>query len=409
MGYVKKAIGIIVALVALVLGGAWFSMDEDARAFLAQRQTDPNVLFWSIEERDAGFRVLDGFPVLAGARTIAAGEETLDLPQGDALEIPTDVAAFMDSQRSSALVIVHKGKVVFEDYGLDLSAEGKWTSFSVAKSLTSTLVGAAIADGAIESIDDPVTKYIADLKGSAYDDVSVQQLLTMTSGVQWNEDYGDPNSDVAKFNNHTPQEGMDTTVSYMRDLPREAPAGEKWVYKTGETNLIGILVSEATGKPLADYLSEKVWAPFGMQQDATWLLNNSDNEISGCCIQAATRDMARFGLFMIGGGVVDGTAVLPEGWIEAATTKHAEIGSPGQGYGYQWWTYDDGTYAAQGIFGQGIFIDPERDLVIASNANWPSATPQEQATERLNFYRTVQGAIDALEGPEESPDESEAA
>lgn len=398
----KKAIGIIVALVALVLGGAWFSMDEDARAFLAQGQTDPNVLFWSIEERDAGFRVLDGFPVLAGARTIAAGDETLNLPQGDALEIPTDVAAFMDSQRSSALVIVHRGKVVFEDYGLDFSSEGKWTSFSVAKSLTSTLVGAAIADGSIESIDDPVTKHITDLKGSAYDDVSVQQLLTMTSGVQWNEDYGDPNSDVAKFNNHTPQEGMDTTVSYMRDLPREAPAGEKWVYKTGETNLIGILVSEATGKPLSEYLSEKIWAPFGMQQDATWLLNNANNEISGCCIQAATRDMARFGLFMLGGGQVDGSAVLPEGWIEAATTKQAEIGSPGQGYGYQWWTYDDGSYAAQGIFGQGIFIDPARDLVIASNANWPSATPQEQSSERLQFYRTVQGAIDALENPEES-------
>ena len=384
-------------------------MDEDARAFLAKGQTDPNVLFWSIEERDAGFRVLDGFPMLAGARTIAAGEETLELPQGDPLEIPTDVAAFMDSQRSSALVIVHEGKVVFEDYGLDFSADGKWTSFSVAKSLTSTLVGAAIADGSIESIEDPVTKYIADLKGSAYDDVSVQQLLTMTSGVQWNEDYGDPNSDVAKFNNHTPQQGMDTTVSYMRDLPREAPAGEKWVYKTGETNLIGILVSEATGKPLADYLSEKVWVPFGMQQDATWLLNNSDNEISGCCIQAATRDMARFGLFMIGGGVAGGEAVLPEGWIEAATTKQAEIGSPGQGYGYQWWTYDDGTYAAQGIFGQGIFIDPARDLVIASNANWPSATPQEQGAERLNFYRTVQGAIDALEGAEEDSEEREAA
>ena len=398
----KKAIGIIVALVALVLGGAWFSMDEDARAFLAQGQTDPNVLFWSIEERDAGFRVLDGFPVLAGARTIAAGDETLNLPQGDALEIPTDVAAFMDSQRSSALVIVHKGKVVFEDYGLDFSSEGKWTSFSVAKSLTSTLVGAAIADGSIESIDDPVTKYITDLKGSAYDDVSVQQILTMTSGVQWNEDYGDPNSDVAKFNNHTPQEGMDTTVSYMRDLPREAPAGEKWVYKTGETNLIGILVSEATGKPLSEYLSEKIWAPFGMQQDATWLLNNANNEISGCCIQAATRDMARFGLFMLGGGQVDGSAVLPEGWIEAATTKQAEIGSAGQGYGYQWWTYDDGSYAAQGIFGQGIFIDPARNLVIASNANWPSATPQEQSSERLQFYRTVQGAIDALENPEES-------
>ncbi|MEM1051914.1 MAG: serine hydrolase [Pseudomonadota bacterium] len=391
----------------LGIGGVWLSLDKDVRSFVAMGQTDPNVLFWSVEERDAGFRVLDGFPMLAGARTIAAGEETLALPTGEPLEIPTDVASYMADQRASALVIVHKGQVVFEEYGLDFSAEGKWTSFSVAKSLTSTLVGAAIADGAIASIDDPVTRYIADLKGSAYDDVSVGQLLTMTSGVAWNEDYGDPNSDVAKFNNHQPEAGMDTTVSYMRSLPREAPAGEKWVYKTGETNLIGILVSEATGKPLAEYLSEKIWAPFGMQQDATWLLNNSDNEISGCCIQAATRDMARFGLFMLGGGVVDGTPVLPEGWINAATTKQAEIGAPGEGYGYQWWTYDDGTYAAQGIFGQGIFIDPARDLVIASNANWPSAVPQDQDAQRQEFYRVVQGAVDALEGESDESDEQD--
>ena len=403
----KKILVIIIVLLVAVVGGIWFSLDKDARSFLAMGQTDPNVLFWSVEERDAGFRVLDGFPMLAGARTIGAGGETLELPEGEPLDIPTDVASYMADQRSSALVIVHKGKIVFEEYGLDFSAEGKWTSFSVAKSLTSTLVGAAIADGAIESLDDPVTKYIADLKGSAYDDVSVAQLLTMTSGVQWNEDYGDPNSDVARFNNHQPEEGMDTTVSYMRSLPREAPAGEKWVYKTGETNLIGILVSEATGKPLAEYLSEKIWAPFGMQQDATWLLNNSNNEISGCCIQAATRDMARFGLFMLGGGVAGGEPVLPEGWIAAATTKQAEIGSPGEGYGYQWWTYDEGSYAAQGIFGQGIFIDPARELVIASNANWPSALPAAQDAQRQEFYRIVQTAVDALSGEGEEGTQQE--
>ncbi|WP_298304770.1 serine hydrolase [uncultured Erythrobacter sp.] len=385
----KKAVLVIVGLVAIGLGGAWFSLDEDARAFLAKGQTDPNVLFWSIEERDAGFRVLDGFPVLAGARTIAAGDERLELPKGDPLPLDIDVTDYMANQRSAALVIVHKGNVVLEEYGLDFTADAKWTSFSVAKSLTSTLVGAAIADGAIRSVDDPVTDYIVDLKGSAYDDVSVAQLLTMTSGVAWNEDYGDPNSDVAQFNNHQPEEGMDTTVSYMRSLPREAPSGEKWVYKTGETNLIGILVSEATGKSLADYLSEKIWAPFGMQQDATWLLNNAGNEISGCCIQAATRDMARFGLFMLGGGRVNGKAILPENWIAAATTKQAEIGTPGEGYGYQWWTYGDGAYAAQGIFGQGIFIDEARDLIIASNANWPSAVPTEQDAQRLEFYRAV--------------------
>jgi CubicO group peptidase (beta-lactamase class C family) len=233
------------------------------------------------------------------------------------------------------------------------------------------------------------------MKGSAYDDVTVAQLLTMTSGIKWNEDYEDPKSDVALFNEHKPEPGIDTTVSYMRKLPREAPAGSKWVYKTGETNLIGVLVSKATGKTLSAYLTEKVWIPFGMEQDASWLLGSTGAEISGCCLQASTRDYARFGQFILGGGMAGGKAVLPEGWIARATTKQADIGNPGRGYGFQWWTYDDGSYAAQGIFGQGIFIDPKRRLVIASNSNWPRASDPVAGPAREEFYKKVRAAIDA--------------
>src|SRR5262249_44815784 len=152
------------------------------------------------------------------------------------------------------------GRVRLERYGLGHGPAGRWTSFSMAKSLTSTLVGAATRDGFIHSVDDPVTRYIAGLRGSAYEGVSIRQLLTMTSGVRWNEDYADLKSDVALFYETPPDEGFDATVSYMRKLPREAPAGEKWLYKTGETNLIGVLVEEATHRKLADYLSEKIWA-----------------------------------------------------------------------------------------------------------------------------------------------------
>jgi len=216
----------------------------------------------------------------------------------------------------------------------------------------------------------------------------------MTSGVAWNEDYGDPESDVARFNAHAPEDGMDATVSYMRSLSRVAPPGEQWLYKTGETNLIGVLVSEATGRPLAEYLSQKVWAPFGMEQDATWLLGSTGHEISGCCIQATTRDMARFGLFVLGGGQIGGEQVVPEGWFDTATSKQADIGEPGRGYGFQWWTYDDGSFAAQGIFGQGIFIDPARQLVIATNGNWPVASAREYWEGREVFYRAVQAAVE---------------
>lgn len=246
----------------------------------------------------------------------------------------------------------------------------------------------------------PEPKYIPELAGSAYDGVTIRHLLTMSSGVKWNEDYADPQSDVARFNEHvSAEEGVDSLVDYMRRLPREAEPGTRWLYNTGETNLIGVLVRNATGKNLADYLSEKVWAPFGMEQDATWLLSNSGSEISGCCIQASTRDMARFGLFAMGGGMAGGERVVPEGWFEEATTPAFQTGRFGRGYAYQWWTYPGGAYAASGLYGQGIFIDPARSLVIATHSNWRNATGNGgEGAERNRFYAAVQAAVDARRG-----------
>ena len=392
----RKWIITIVTLLIVLAGVGYFSADKDTRRLLSNLPTNTDVLFWTVAQRDAAFRAMDRIPLLASSNVIKSSGTPLPLPSGEPLDIPFDVDGYLQDQRNAGLVILQGGKLRLERYGLDFSAEGRWTSFSVAKSFTSTLVGAAIRDGHISSVDDMVSDYIPDLRGSVYDDVSIHQLLTMTSGVQWNEDYEDRNSDVARFNEHEAEPGVDVTVSYMRTLSREAPAGSKWVYKTGETNLIGVLVSSATGKSLADYLSEKVWAPFGMEQDATWLLGSTGHEISGCCVQAATRDFARFGLFMLAGGIVDGKPVLPDNWIASATRHQVGIGAEGRGYGYQWWTYDDGSYAARGIFGQGIFIDPQRDLVIASNSNWPRATEREALDpQRMEFYRAVQAAVDA--------------
>lgn len=386
----------IFAVIVAGLGFTYFSADKDMRNLMANLPTDRDVLFWTIPQRDAAFRTLDAIPVLAKSNVIASGDTVLPLPPGKPLSIATPIDSYMKEQRTAGLIIIQDGKVRLEQYGLEFGPKGRWTSFSVAKSFTSTLVGAAIKDGFIKSIDDKVTDYIPDLKDSVYDDVSIQQLLTMTSGVKWNEDYEDKNSDVARFNEHKAEPGVDVTVSYLRKLTREAPAGSKWVYKTGETNLIGVLVISATNKSLSEYLSEKVWLPFGMEQDASWLLGDTGSEIGGCCIQASTRDFARFGLFMLGGAKVNGKAVLPDDWITPATTKQVDIGVPGKGYGYQWWTYDDGSFAAQGIFGQGIFIDPKRNLVIASNSNWPKATDSKTVgAQREAFYKAVQAAVDS--------------
>ncbi len=388
------ALGVLAALAVAGTAG-WFSLDQETRGLLATLPTNRDLLFWNRPQRDAAFRALDRLPVLAKARAVPAGGTPAPLPPGPPLKLPLDIDAYMAGQRNAALVVLHDGRLRLERYGLGFDAGGRWTSFSVAKSVTSTLVGAAIRDGFIRGMDDKVTAYIPQMKGSAYDEVSIRQLLTMTSGVRWNEDYADPNSDVARFNNHKPEPGVDALVSYLRGLPRAAPPGTRWNYSTGETNLVGILVSQATKKPLAAYLSEKIWVPAGMEQQATWILSKTGQEISGCCLQAATRDFARFGQFILNGGKAGAQGIAPQGWLAEATATQADIGQPGRGYGYFWWTYADGSYAARGIFGQGIFIDPKRRLVIASNANWAGGARDRGASAaREAFYRAVQKAID---------------
>jgi CubicO group peptidase (beta-lactamase class C family) len=139
-----------------------------------------------------------------------------------------------------------------------------------------------------------------------------------------------------------------------------------------------------------------VWQPYGMEADAVWMLGSTGHEISGCCVSARLRDYARFGKFIADGGMIGGKSILPDDWIASATTKQADIAQPGRGYGFQWWTNDDGSFAAQGIFGQGIFIDPKRKLVIASNGNWKTATdPDGVGKAREAFYKAVQDAVDA--------------
>ncbi|MEM1397607.1 MAG: serine hydrolase domain-containing protein [Pseudomonadota bacterium] len=388
-------IAIAVLIVAVFVG--WRAIGPDWRALLSNAPTDTNVLFWTTEQRDVGFRMMDALPALVKSRVIKAGDTPLVVEKGAPLSLESDLDAMMEKQRIAGLVVLQGGKVRIERYGLDFGPGRKWTSHSVAKSFTSTMVGAAIKDGFIDSIDDPVSKYVDGLKGSAYDTVSVKQLMTMTSGVAWNEDYDDPGSDVALFFDTEAAPGESAVVTYMKKLPRAHPAGKVWNYSTGETNLIGVLISEAVGKPLADYLGEKVWRPYGMANDASWLLGTDGGELSGCCMQAATMDYARFGLLVLADGVVNGEKIVPEGWFEAATQKQVDYGAPGEGYGYQWWTVDDGAFQARGIFGQGIFIDPALDLVIAVNSNWTTALGRDEGERgsRETLYDAIREAVAA--------------
>ena len=393
----KKITGVVMVM-GLSLSLSACDQVKEVAADAAGLPTDKNILFWTQDQRDKVFRMMDKF---GDSNTIAAGDNHHAMEQGEPLgsEFMVDgknltVDEYMKNQRLAGMVVLQDGKIRLEEYRMDFGKDDRWTSFSVAKSLVSTLVGAAIKDGLIKSVDDPLTDYIPELKGSGYDGVTVKQLLTMTSGVKWNEDYADPKSDVALFLATEPEDGVDPIIVYMKTLKNEAEPGTRWQYNTGETNLIGVLVAKATGKSLSDYLSEKVWAPYGMSADAEWLLNEGGKEIGGCCISARVRDYARFGQFAMDGGKIGDVSVVPDGWFAKAATKQADIAVDGAGYGYQWWTYDDGSYAAQGIFGQGIFIDPKRKLVIATNGNWPSATPDDMKDQRIAFYASVQAALD---------------
>lgn len=353
------------------------------------------VLSWTLEEQKWGYKHMEE---INPAHVFKRGATVHALPMAAAQIDPKwtyegkawDTASYMAAMRTSGVLVLKDGKIVLERYGLDRGPNERWTSFSVAKSVTATLVGMAIKDGYIKSLDDPVTTYIPKLTGPGYAGVTVRQLITMTSGVKWNEDYTDPNSDVAKVGFSTDEAGVNPVVSYMRKLPREAAPGTKFVYKTGETDLAGILVSSATGKSLSAYLSEKLWAPYGMEQDGIWMDDIAGHERGGCCISITLRDYARLGQFMLDGGKVGGKDVLPDGWVADATSPHVTFppGGVETGYGYFWWLVPGG-YAAEGIFGQQVFIYPKEMVVIAINSAWPRASDEK-------LWKAQQAFADAL-------------
>lgn len=371
-------------------------------AALAQEPPPPpgggSILAWTPEQQRYGYRNMEKVtpvhvvPRGAHVRELPLAPKQID-PKWTWKGQPQTVASYMAAMDTSGVVVLKDGKIVLERYGLDRKPSERWTSFLVAKSVTATLVGAAIKDGKIKSLDDAVTNYIPELKGGAYEGVTVRQLLTMTSGVKWNEDYTDLNSDVARAGVTPGEPGMNPIVSYMRKLPREAAPGAKFVYKTGETDLAGILVSNAVGKSLSQYLSEKIWAPYGMEQDAIWVNDAAGHERGGCCMSMTARDYARLGQFMLEGGKVDGKDILPAGWVADATRAHQSFppGGVETGYGYFWWIIDGG-YAAEGIFGQQIFIYPAQKLVIAVNSAWPAASKDELWQAQAAFAQAVRAA-----------------
>lgn len=369
-----------IALLAITMNfsASCFAQSSTEADSLSQKSSQ-----WKQEEREVPkgnkvYELSQGLPIAAFS---AGGAKEKELDD------------FIREQKVAGFLILQDGKIRMEHYALGHSDTNLWSSLSVAKSVTSTLVGAAIKDGYIKSVDDYVTDYLPDLKGSAYDSVKISHLLTMTSGVRWNENYTDPNSDIAKFDNDTTVPGMKAIVSYMRHLPAEAAPGKKFNYSTGETHLLGTLISSATHQPLSHYLSTKIWIPYGMEQTATWRLDRTGQEMAGCCLQMTLRDFARFGQFVLDEARINGQSIVPDGWFKTATRIQVPLW-PGGGYGYGWWIFNNHSFEALGIHGQMIYIDPSRKLVIAVNSMWPEADSNERQFAVSNFVNSITAEID---------------
>ena len=333
------------------------------------------------------------------SRIVKRGDKVLELPLSktpladfsyDVDGKRFDLYDVLSMNRVAGMLILHRGDIVFESYQLGNNQHSRWMSMSVAKSVTAMLIGAAIKDGAIASIDEQIVRYLPQLKGSAYDGVTVCQLLQMSSGVAWNETYTDPTSDRRRMLEAQISQQPGAILKLMASLPRAAAPGSVWNYSTGETQVAGALVQAATGKAVADYLSEKIWAPLGMQADASWWLESEGGlEIGGSGLSATLRDYGRFGLFMLNDGIVNGQRVLPEDWMQEAS-KSRVIGGKKVNYGYMLWPLHGNSYAAEGIFGQYVFVDPDTQLVVVMLS--AQAKPLYRAG--LDEYRFLQALSD---------------
>lgn len=350
--------------------------------------TSGSLLTWQGNDQIIAYRNIEK---LLPVRPVPAGDYTLELPKKSrdfsdfrykVEDQSFTLEDYLQRNEVAGLLIVKDGEIHLERYRFGNTENSRWVTYSMAKSVVSMLTGAALKDGYIRSLDDKVSDYLPHLEGSSYDDVSIRHVLQMASGVEWNEDYADPKSDVANI----PSNVLDM-FELLGSKERVAPPGEVFNYNTGETNLAGAVLRAAIGNNLATYMTHKIWKPFGMEADANWLLHEQGaGERGGCCISATLRDYGRLGLFALSNGKLpDGSQVLPEGWMRDSTTPSE--GS--DGYGYLWWLEGKGVYRAAGIFGQGIYINPRSNLVIVTLGAWNTAVGREYGQHRDGFFEAV--------------------
>jgi CubicO group peptidase (beta-lactamase class C family) len=310
-----------------------------------------------------------------------------------------DLIDYMALNRVTALLVLKDGKIAYEDYEMGNTEKTRWMSMSMVKTITASLMGAAIKEGHIKSIDDPVAQYVTRLKGSAYDGVSIRYLLEMASGVKWDETYTNPASDRRRMLTAQIAQKPGGILDLMASLPRAGAPGTIWNYSTGETFVAGAVVRQAVGSPLADYLSERIWTKAGMESDATWWLESPNGlEIGGSGLSATLRDYGRFGLFLMNEGVASGEKILPDGWVRDAGSSKT-IGGKVVDYGYMTWplaaradSTNRGAFQAIGIYGQHIYVNPREHVVIVVWGALPKPSGKETIADE-DFFAAATEAL----------------
>ena len=369
---VKIGLGLLVALSLAAAGGYMWLRNSPYWA---------GVTLFAEDARVENFRTMDKIlparDVPAGADVWAFGADLRGLPYTYRFEgAERSVAAFLDETVTTGLLVVQGGIITHEEYRLGASDTSPFTSFSVAKSVVSALVGIAVEEGHIASIDDLITDYVPALAGSGYDGVTIKDALTMSSGVAFDEDYDNPMSDVNRliFSLVAGQSMADTLASL--DRIREPGTYNKYI--SSDTVALGLVLQAATGMPNEAYLATRLWQPMGAEAPAFWNAGRAGEVLPYCCLNARLSDYARFGRLFLEGGARDGAQIVPGDWVQASTRPTAPRLEPGDnpasfwtfGYGYQWWIPENPQqeYLAIGIWGQYIYVDRAREIAIVKTS-----------------------------------------
>jgi CubicO group peptidase (beta-lactamase class C family) len=307
---------------------------------------------------------------------------------------------YLKRQRVMGLLVIKEGQIVLERYQFNRNESNRFQSESMAKSVSALLVGIAIAEGHIKSVDDLAKQYVPELVDHPYGETSIRHLLQMSSGVKYSLDYTESDDETILIRGSAGNLGPGgvNTVMPFKNNKRIYEPGKKFQYGSCQTQVLGLVLRQAIGKSLADYLSEKIWQPMGAESDASWQIDKSGQEAAFCCLGATLRDFGRLGMLLANDGVSDGKQIVPQEWVHEATQPtpgypHLKPGvdHPYFGYGYQFWVFPGSKrrFALQGTRGQAVFVDPELKLVMVQAAVWKSLIHQESHGERDALWRGI--------------------